>query len=93
LGLTVHTDLVARLTEQSAGIVIGVEGGWQAGAQRALGAVARFGYSAAEGDGGLGALRLGAGLTMAHLSIDYTYQNLDLFGGVHRFGLRWSVPR
>ena len=61
-------------------------------AQQSLGAVV-IGYSAAEGEGGLGALRLGGGLTMMNLALDYTFQNLEHFGAVHRFGLRWAVPR
>jgi hypothetical protein len=93
LSLTVHTDLVARLAEHTGGIIIGAEGGWQTSEQRPIGAVARVGYSAAEGEGGLGALRFGAGLAMTSLALDYTYQNLEFFGSVHRFGLRWSIPR
>jgi hypothetical protein len=93
LGATLHTDLVARLAEGSAGLLVGAEAGWLASADHALGAVARVGYSAAEGAGGLGAVRLGAGLTMTSLALDYTFQNLEFFGAVHRFGLRWAVPR
>ncbi len=93
LGVTVHTDLIARINEGSAGVLVGVEGGWQAGSERSLGAVGRIGYSAAEGEGGLGALSLGAGLTMSRITFDYTFQNLEFLGAVHRFGLRWSVMR
>lgn len=93
LGVTLHSDLVARINESSAGLIFGVEGGWQASAQRNVGAVARIGYSAAEGEGGLGGLKLGAGISMAHLALDYTFQHLEFMGGVHRFGLRWSVTR
>ena len=93
IGVTLHSDLIARLAEGTAGIVFGAEAGWQNIAQQSLGAVGRVGYSAAEGDGGLGALRLGGGLTMMNLALDYTFQNLEHFGAVHRFGLRWTVPR
>lgn len=93
LGAALHTDLVARVQEGSAGFLIGAEAGYRATAQRSLGAVARVGFSGAEGDGNLGALRLGAGISMQNLALDYVYQNMDFFGAVHRFGVRWSVPR
>jgi hypothetical protein len=93
IGVTLHSDLIARLAEGTAGLVIGAEAGWMRDQQHALGAVARIGYSAAEGDGGLAALRFGGGLAMMNLALDYTFQNLEHFGAVHRFGVRWTVPR
>jgi hypothetical protein len=91
--LTLHTDLLARLNEGSAGVLLGAEGGWRANARRTVGAVARLGYDAAEGEGGLGAFKLGAGISTAQLSLDYTFQHLEFLGGVHRLGVRWSVAR
>jgi hypothetical protein len=93
LGVTLHSDLIARINEGSAGLVFGVEGGWQPTAHRTVGAVARLGYSAAEGEGGLAAVKFGAGISMPQLALDYTYQHLDFLGSVHRLGLRWSVTR
>ncbi len=93
LGVTLHSDLVARLQESGAGILLGAEAGYLPSSARALGAVARIGVSPTEGDGALGALKLGAGITLAHIGIDYTYQSFDLLGGVHRFGVRWSAAR
>lgn len=93
LAVLLTADLIARLREGSAGFLIGAEAGYHATAQRALGAVARVGFSGAEGEGALSSLRFGAGLSLARLAIDYTYQNLDFYGSVHRFGVRWTVPR
>jgi hypothetical protein len=92
-GVQVNADMIARLREGSAGFLIGAEAGYHATAQRALGAVARVGFSAAEGEGALSSLRFGAGLSLAQLAMDYTYQNLDFYGSVHRVGVRWTVPR
>jgi hypothetical protein len=93
LGVTLHSDLIARLQESSAGILLGAEAGYLPSAARSLGAVARVGLSPAEGDGALGVLKLGAGLTLANLGIDYTYQSFDVLGSVHRLGVRWSAAR
>ena len=43
------------------------------------------------GDTGLGALRLGAGFSIAHIAVDYTYQNLDFFGATQRVGVRFAT--
>lgn len=93
LGVQITADIVARLREGSGGFLIGAEAGYHATAQRALGAVARVGFSGAEGEGALSSLRFGAGLSLAQLAMDYTYQNLDFYGAVHRVGVRWTVPR
>jgi hypothetical protein len=93
LGVQITGDVVARLRESSAGFLIGAEAGYRATAQRALGAVARVGFSGADGDGALSSLRLGAGLTVKRVAVDYTYQNLDFYGAVHRFGVRWTELR
>jgi hypothetical protein len=93
IAVNLHTDLVARVREGSAGILVGAEAGWLPGAPRAVGAMARIGYDAADGSGGLGSLKLGAGLTLDELAIDYAYQHYEALGAVHRFGLRWTVSR
>ena len=93
LGLNVHSDIIARLQESSTGILLGAEAGYLPGGAHALSAVARVGVSPTEGDGALGVLKLGAGITLARLGIDYTYQSFDLLGSVHRFGVRWSAAR
>ena len=90
LGVNVHSDLVARLQEGGAGILLGAEAGYLPGSARAVGAVARVGLSPTEGDGAIGALKFGAGISYANVGIDYTYQSFDVLGGVHRFGVRWS---
>ncbi|MBI4543895.1 MAG: hypothetical protein HY703_01710, partial [Gemmatimonadetes bacterium] len=93
LGLLAMADLVSQLREGGATVLAGVEAGWLRGQTGRLGAVARIGYDGwGGGDSGLGALRLGAGLALGRLALDYTYQNLDFFGAVHRLGVRWSWP-
>jgi hypothetical protein len=59
-------------------------------AAHGIGAVARIGYNGVEGDGALGALQLGAGLTLSDFAIDYAFQNYEFFGALHRFGVRWQ---
>jgi hypothetical protein len=93
LGVSLHSDLIARLQESTAGILLGAEAGYLPGTTRSLGAVARIGLSPAEGAGALGMLKLGAGLTLANIGIDYMYQSFDVLGSVHRFGVRWSAAR
>ena len=88
LGGSIHTDLVARLHEGSAGLAFGLEGGILPTAT-GIGAVARIGYSAAEGDGGLGALHAGGSVSLGRFAVDYAYQSLEYFGSVHRIGIRW----
>lgn len=90
--LSAHADLLRRLAEETTGFLLGVEGGLvPAGAGLQL--LGRVGFSGSEGDGGLAPLKLGGGMVAGLLAFDYTYQNLDLFGGVHRFGVRWSGVR
>jgi hypothetical protein len=33
---------------------------------------------------------VGAGLSLGDFALDYAYQNYDLFGSLHRFGVRWA---
>lgn len=90
--LDLHADLLRRLAEASTGFLLGLEGGLvPAGTNVEL--LGRIGFSGSEGDGGLAPLKFGGGILAGPLAIDYTYQNLDLFGAVHRFGLRWSRAR
>jgi hypothetical protein len=91
--INVQSDLVARVRESSAGLLAGVEAGWLASTSRPVGAVARIGYDAANGQGGLGSLKLGLGMTLDELAFDYAYQHFESLGAVHRFGLRWTVSR
>jgi len=93
LGVTIHSDLIARLRESSTGLLFGAEAGYLPSAIRSFGAVARIGFSAADGADALAPLRLGAGVSLSNLALDYTYQSFDFFGATHRFGLRWSVAR
>lgn len=92
LGVLVSADYVARLRESTGGLVTGIEAGLFPSAAGGIGAVVRMGYDAAQGSGGLGAVDFGGGLTIGRIALDYTYQNLDFFGAVHRFGIRIARP-
>jgi hypothetical protein len=92
LGFLVAADYVQRLKEKTGGLVAGVEAGLLPGGASRFGAVGRVGYSTDQSDGGLGPLEIGGGISLGALALDYTYRNLDFFGAVHRFGVRWSRP-
>lgn len=92
LGLLVAADYVQRLKEKTGGLAAGVEAGLLPGGASRFGAVGRVGYSTDQSDGGLGPLEIGGGISLGALALDYTYRNLDFFGAVHRFGVRWSRP-
>jgi hypothetical protein len=89
LGVVVSADVVHELNASLTGVVAGVEAGLFPRAESQVGAVARIGYDAGTGDEGQGALRLGGGLSVGRFAIDYAYQNYELFGSLHRFGVRW----
>jgi hypothetical protein len=89
IGVNVYGDAIARLNESSFAIAAGIEAGLLPHAADEIGAVARIGYDAESNQ--LGALRLGAGITVRSVSLDYAFQNLKLVGGVHRLGVRWTV--
>jgi hypothetical protein len=91
LGALVAADFVAALEEGTSGFVAGIEAGLLPSEASPLGAVVRVGYDGAVGDGGIGAVRAGGGLSAGAFSLDYTYQNFDPFGAVHRFGVRWAI--
>lgn len=91
LGAQISADVVTRLEEGSTGVVVGGEFGLRPTARDAFGAVGRAGFDAGTGDGGLGALRLGGGLTFGGFALDYTWQRYEYFGTIHRFGVRWTA--
>lgn len=90
LGATIAADVVSSLEEGSTGIAAGLEAGLVPRAPGGLGAVGRVGFDAGMGDDGLGAIRFGGGISLAGISVDYTFQEYDFFGSIHRFGVRWS---
>jgi filamentous hemagglutinin family protein len=89
LGGAVSVDLVAGLNGGSTGLVGGFEAGLLPKGASQIGAVARAGYDTGVGDGGQGALAIGGGVSLGPIAVDYTYQNYDLFGSLHRVGVRW----
>jgi hypothetical protein len=93
LGATIAADVVSRLNEGETGVVAGFEAGLiPAGANR-MGVVGRVGYNGTSGDEGLGTFQLGAGLSFGNFALDYAYQSYDMFGSLHRFGVRWARLR
>ncbi|HEX6938174.1 MAG TPA: hypothetical protein VF158_02090 [Longimicrobiales bacterium] len=92
LGFTLGADLASDLRAGTTWLAGGVEGGLLPGAGRRLGAVARLSMDSRDRAEALGALRLGAGITLDRLAFDYTYQDFEHFGAVHRIGIRWSRP-
>ncbi len=90
LGAVFSADLVSELNAGMTGIVAGIEAGLMPAGPGRVGAVGRIGYDAGTGADGQGALRFGGGLSLGNLSVDYAYQQYELFGSLHRFGVRWA---
>jgi hypothetical protein len=90
LGVNLSSDLAYRIREESAALLLGLEGGLLPSEPDAIGAVARVGYVGDRYLHAWSALQLGAGVSVGRISIDYAYQDLEYFGAAHRFGLRWS---
>jgi hypothetical protein len=88
IGAIASTDFVAELNSGTSGVVAGIEAGLLPANGSRLGAVGRVGYNAGTGDEGQGNLLLGGGLSLGPLSVDYAYQNYELFGTLHRIGVR-----
>lgn len=92
VGMAVSADFVAGLKEHTSGFVAGAEAGLIPGGAHRLGAVARVGFSGDQGSNALAPLQVGGGLSLGSIALDYTFQNLNYFGAVHRIGLRWTSP-
>ena len=90
VGAIASADLVHGLNEGVTGVVAGVEAGLLPRSASDVGAVARLGYNGGTGSDGQGAIQFGGGLSLGGIAIDYAYQNYDLFGSLHRFGVRWT---
>lgn len=94
LGFTLGADLASDLEAGTSRLAAGLEAGLLPGVGRAFGAVARVSLDdEGEADDALGALRFGAGITLDRIAFDYTYQDFEFFGGIHRIGIRWTRPR
>jgi hypothetical protein len=90
LGAVFSADLVSDLNAGMTGLVAGIEAGLMPTGPGRVGAVGRIGYDAGTGADGQGAFRFGGGLSLGNLSVDYAYQQYELFGSLHRFGVRWA---
>jgi hypothetical protein len=89
-GGAVSADLVSGINGGTTGLIAGFEAGLLPRAASRVGAVARVGYDTGVGEAGQGALALGGGVSLGPLAVDYAWQNFDLFGSLHRIGVRWS---
>lgn len=90
-GVAVSADGLYRLQEGTTGLVTGLEAGLMPGAYGPFSAVLRAGLSVDRGDA-LAPYRFGAGISFGSIAVDYTYQDYNLLGAVHRIGLRWTTP-
>jgi hypothetical protein len=88
LGVTLAADLIQRPGEETTNFAGGFEFG-RMPAEGGIGAVLRVGYRAEDVLPSASALQLGAGVTLANVSLDYQYQDLEFFGTAHRIGIRW----
>ena len=84
--ITGAIEVVSRFGEGSLVFVGGLEAGLPATDARPFTLLGRIGMDSERAQ--LGALRAGASVGFREISFDYTYQNLDYFGAVHRFGIR-----
>jgi hypothetical protein len=89
-GGAVSADLVSGINGGTTGVIAGFEAGLLPRAASSVGAVARVGYDTGVGESGQGALALGGGVSLGPLAVDYAWQNYELFGSLHRIGVRWS---
>jgi hypothetical protein len=92
-GGMITADVVHRIAESNTGLAVGAEGGLLPTAGQGIGAVLRVGYNGVNGEGALGTVLLGGGLSFGEFAIDYAYQNYEHFGALHRFGVRWTRSR
>jgi hypothetical protein len=91
IGAVISADLVSEFRASQTGIVAGVEAGLIPGnAAGRIGAVGRVGFNGGAGEAGQGALLLGGGISLGPVAVDYAWQNYDLFGSLHRVGVRWT---
>lgn len=88
-GAVVSGDVVLGLEEETAGFALGAEGGLLP-RDGSLVAVLRAGATLGEGDGHLGRFRVGAGIGLSGITLDYTIQTFEYLGTIHRIGIRWA---
>lgn len=89
--LSVSAEMISRLGEGSTTFAGGFEAGLPGTDARPFALLARVGLDAESNQ--LGALRAGASLGFREVTFDYTFQQLEFFGTVHRFGLRINRSR
>jgi hypothetical protein len=82
----ISAELVHRASEGSTTFAAGFEAGLRPTDARPFALLARVGIDAEAEQ--LSNLRAGASIGFREFAFDYTYQQLDFFGAVHRFGLR-----
>ncbi|HUG40395.1 MAG TPA: hypothetical protein VMM12_07915 [Longimicrobiales bacterium] len=88
-GARAFADAVWGIQEQSAGLALGAEAGLLPPGG-AVSAVLRAGVALGEGEGNLGRLRFGGGVSIGSVAVDYAVQAFEYLGTIHRVGIRWS---
>lgn len=83
---SVSAELIHRASEGSTTFAAGLEAGLRPTDARPVALLARIGMDAEAEQ--LSNLRAGATIGFREFAFDYTYQQLEFFGAVHRFGFR-----
>lgn len=90
-GASLHADLISPLREGGVNLATGVEFKVPPRPGHDLGIVARLGFNNKTiGQDWGSPFQFGAGIYLAELELDYSVHNLEHFGPVHRFGIRWT---
>ena len=84
-------DLIFRIGESTAMLVGGLEMGLPLTSERPYQLLGRAGFDAEQNR--VGAFRVGATIGIQHIAFDYSLQQFEHFGSVHRIGLRLNRLR
>lgn len=87
-GAMLSTDVVLGVKEETLAVAVGGEAGLLP-RDGAVTAVLRAGTTLGGGDH-LGRLRVGGGIGVRGLSVDYAIQSFEYLGAIHRVGVRWA---
>lgn len=90
-GATATADLILGIEDETTGFAFGAEAGLMGG-DAPISAVLRAGIELGESEEHLGRIRVGGGIGFAGVALDYTLQNFEFLGPIHRIGLRWTAP-
>lgn len=88
-GALASADIVLGVEEETFGVALGGEAGLLP-RDGEITAVLRAGITLGEGEGHLGRARVGGGIGLRGLALDYTLQTFEYLGAIHRIGVRWT---